>query len=128
MQLEFCANCGKDFASARVDETPETVGELVTDLSAPRYPTYCRRCRRAERMSARYGLPYHIFQRMLFQQKRQCAICKLPFKSSKTIHVDHNHETGKVRGLLCHNCNTGLGLYRDNPQTLATAIEYLEAV
>lgn len=51
-----------------------------------------------------------------------CAICAQPGKS---LCVDHNHTTGEVRGLLCSNCNTGLGLFGDNVQHLTQAIEYL---
>jgi hypothetical protein len=51
-----------------------------------------------------------------------CAVCGRPDPE----HVDHDHATGVVRGVLCFNCNGGLGQFRDNPMFLAAAIEYLE--
>lgn len=51
-----------------------------------------------------------------------CAICG----SSDKLVVDHDHNTMKIRGVLCHYCNIGLGLFKDNPELLSTAIEYLK--
>lgn len=61
-----------------------------------------------------------------------CAICGGTENTgravkSKRLHVDHNHSTGTVRGLLCHGCNTGIGLLRDSSDLLRSAINYLEA-
>lgn len=53
-----------------------------------------------------------------------CAICGQPFV--KTPQADHDHATGQVRGLLCGNCNSGLGLLQDNPELLRAAANYLE--
>lgn len=50
-----------------------------------------------------------------------CAICKAP-----ATHLDHDHATGKLRGPLCRSCNHGLGNFRDNPEFLAAAIQYLK--
>lgn len=59
-----------------------------------------------------------------------CAICgKLPGKTNggRPLAVDHDHKTGRVRGLLCENCNNGLGRFKDNPAFLREAVGYLEA-
>jgi hypothetical protein len=63
---------------------------------------------------------------MLQQQNGLCAICKKT-ETGKTSNlcVDHCHKTGKVRGLLCNNCNKGLGLFKDNPEVLLNASAYL---
>lgn len=58
---------------------------------------------------------------MLAEQGGRCAVCA----ERPAEHVDHDHVTGKVRGLLCFNCNGGLGQFRDDPQILELAIEYL---
>lgn len=68
---------------------------------------------------------------MLIKQEGKCKICGreiLLFGESKhrTAHVDHDHSTGKVRGLLCQECNTGFGKFRDNTEYLANAIKYLK--
>lgn len=73
------------------------------------------------------GISKLIFDQMILIQNNKCLICEMsPNGFHKTLHVDHDHETGKVRGLLCHHCNTMLGLARDSPKTLASAIDYLK--
>lgn len=70
------------------------------------------------------------FNKMFIAQHGRCAICEKVLSESgsrsKTAHVDHNHSTGKVRGLLCKPCNQGIGFLRDNIEILANAIEYLK--
>ena len=61
---------------------------------------------------------------MLERQGKVCGICKTP---GKPLCVDHCHATGKVRGLLCRDCNLGLGNYKDNPVFTRAATAYLEA-
>jgi hypothetical protein len=66
-------------------------------------------------------------QAMLEAQDHSCAICGASEESlAKALHVDHCHDTGAVRGLLCHNCNTGMGKLGDNISTLEKAILYLK--
>lgn len=62
------------------------------------------------------------------KQNGRCAICprELPEGFSKHIHIDHNHETGVVRGLLCGTCNLMLGHAKDDIETLLKAVEYLK--
>ena len=67
---------------------------------------------------------------MLEAQSRQCAICKAPVEALVsgrlvTAHIDHDHATGQVRGLLCHGCNSGLGYFKDDPELLFQAMCYL---
>ena len=60
---------------------------------------------------------------MFEKQEGKCAICGS--KDEKHLCVDHSHENGKIRKLLCENCNKGLGYFRDNPLVLENAINYL---
>lgn len=75
-----------------------------------------------------YGITKQQFLEMLFAQNGVCPICKMVPKGDveKVMHVDHNHATGKIRGLLCYICNRALGLFRDSPTILKNAAQYLE--
>ena len=59
---------------------------------------------------------------MVASQTGLCVICP----EAPPVHVDHCHKTGRVRGVLCFNCNAGLGLLRDNPDVMNRAADYLE--
>lgn len=72
---------------------------------------------------ARRQISLEDFQRMENEQKGICLICR---RKTKKLFIDHCHETGKVRGLLCPTCNTGLGMLNDNLGNLNRAVEYLE--
>ena len=79
----------------------------------------------------KYGLTFEDQEGMLREQNYKCAICGQEiflFGSSQKLiaHVDHDHKTGKVRGLLCKECNSGLGKFRDNTEYLFSAISYLK--
>jgi len=70
-----------------------------------------------------YGLNEEEYNNMILSQNNLCAICNKP--SDKTLHIDHDHTTGKVRGLLCSNCNLGIGLLQEDVSIFTRAIEYL---
>lgn len=72
-----------------------------------------------------YDLTNEEVDEMLLLQNFGCAICKE--QMGDVPDIDHNHETGAVRGLLCRSCNVGLGLFNDDPDTLTNAILYLLA-
>lgn len=78
-------------------------------------------------LKTRYGMPLAEYMQRLNQQGGVCAICKRPPSASRhgTLAVDHDHNNGIVRGLLCHRCNTGLGHFDDNPPTVLKAHLYL---
>lgn len=71
-----------------------------------------------------YGITENDYQKMLAEQKGVCKICGV--EETVNLSVDHCHTTGTVRGLLCKKCNVGIGYFKDNPDTLAKAIEYLQ--
>ncbi len=77
-----------------------------------------------------YGInfTYADYTRLLVEQGNRCKICGVDGTGlKKALAPDHNHSTGVVRGLLCCNCNQGLGRFHDSVDKLKTAIEYLEA-
>lgn len=71
----------------------------------------------------KYGLTTDQYEQILEDQANVCAVCTKSF--GKTPHIDHDHETGAVRGILCHHCNTALGLLKDSPELLLRAVMYL---
>lgn len=78
-----------------------------------------------QRLLTFYGMSLEQYNDLKTNQDNRCAICKNVF--IKTPCVDHNHETSKVRGLLCNNCNTAIGFLKDNPQFCRNAAIYLES-
>lgn len=76
----------------------------------------------------KYGLTYEQFEQMLKDHFYQCAICGFEYDGNKAMFpfIDHNHKTGKVRGLLCSKCNFAIGQLNDDTRLLKRAIKYLE--
>jgi hypothetical protein len=72
-----------------------------------------------------YNLTEKQYQQLLTDHDNICAICLKDY--DKTLHIDHDHGTMVIRGLLCSNCNTGLGLFKDDPILLSRASIYLES-
>ena len=87
-----------------------------------KFPDKCRASDRNAKLKKAYGISQDDFCRLLEAQGNRCKICR---ESSEKFHVDHDHKTGKVRGLLCNLCNVGLGAFRDNVAYLENAIECL---
>ncbi len=73
-----------------------------------------------------YGLSRAEFTTLLERHGGLCGICRNPMVGLKNLHVDHDHVTGKVRGLLCRDCNLALGIFGDNAERLRRAARYLE--
>lgn len=76
-------------------------------------------------LKSKFGITEETYNQILIRQGNRCAICG-SYQVSKRLAVDHNHSTGKVRGLLCVNCNLGIGSLKEDRQILENAIEYLE--
>lgn len=89
----------------------------------PNSKTYQRRYL----LMAKFGITPEQYDAMLASQDGKCAICSSdnPGGRGRYFHVDHDHSTGRIRGLLCHGCNTGIGLLRDDPSILSAALAYL---
>lgn len=79
---------------------------------------------RTRLLSKKYGLTKEQYQERLEAQGGCCVICR-DGKTKRDFHIDHEHTTGRIRGLLCSRCNTGLGQFRDSIGFLAKAQEYL---
>lgn len=74
----------------------------------------------------RFGITNEDYFEMLKDQGGVCGICETLPEDGKYFHIDHDHESGEIRGLLCKNCNHGLGNFRDDVNILKNAIEYLD--
>jgi hypothetical protein len=86
-----------------------------------------RRKNRSQHLKGKYGITIEIEDELMKSQSSCCAICLDPFTNTKHRHVDHDHRTGAVRGLLCKKCNLGIGYFDDDGSKLEAAIEYLRA-
>lgn len=85
----------------------------------------CRDCRNTHRSIVRKFEKHYDW--LLEEQNYSCAICGKSEKENKQrLAIDHNHDTHQVRALLCRNCNTGLGAFKDDEVLLTKAIEYLK--
>lgn len=96
---------------------------------------YCKECNKAYReahsrerkdyqLKRRYGLSLDEYEQRLRDQQG-CEICGKVCSTGKHLAVDHNHQTGTVRGLLCGRCNRGIGYFEDDTTLLEKAIDYL---
>ncbi|MBV9646604.1 MAG: endonuclease VII domain-containing protein [Candidatus Eremiobacteraeota bacterium] len=95
---------------------------------------------RANRFRRTYGASLAFLQLLLHKQNDRCGICARPWQECRPakiarydrggffnhVYVDHDHATGKIRGLLCHACNTAIGLFDDRIDWLLSAVRYLE--
>ena len=88
---------------------------------------------RQRNLKHRFGVDLEWYEEQFKKQNYSCAICKT--KTNKTVgdrqfwnfSVDHCHDSGKIRGILCNNCNRALGLFQDNPELLKKAASYVES-
>lgn len=82
---------------------------------------------RAESLKKKHGITPVEYQRLLSLQGHRCGICGTDTpRGHGAFHVDHDHATGVIRGLLCHSCNVGLGHLRDNVEAMANGIAWLQ--
>jgi hypothetical protein len=81
-----------------------------------------------KRREYKFGLSQEAFDAILQTQKFVCASCKTDLRviQSKNVHVDHCHATKRIRGILCHSCNTSLGLMKEDSNLLLGLISYIE--
>ena len=121
-----CKKCGKETEHYSVSGTcivcQKAYKRSQKGLTASKY----------ENIKRRYGITKDEWHWMLKEQYGKCKICNREMEielgtgnNSIGCHVDHCHETGTVRGLLCNSCNKGLGLFKDDVSALQSAIIYL---
>jgi len=141
VELKRCAGCGEEKSVTDFYRNP---------VGMPGYRPYCKPCHSARRreqyqraggsalphaqlLKREYGMTPADYEALLRRQAYRCAICRRPEtkRSSKTgepfrLAVDHDHVTGKVRGLLCHRCNQIVWALEENHTTLDAIAKYIE--
>lgn len=115
--MKQCKTCG----------TEKALSEFYVRSETGATRTECKSCVIDRQRYKKLGVCNADYVGMLMRQKGCCAVCDSMLDSSRytKLAVDHDHKTGKVRGLLCTNCNTALGLMKDSPERLARAAAYL---
>ncbi len=126
----LCPSCGET-----------EVAKFYQDKSGKRTNAYCRDCHKTrckERWHARswvdrwssraykYGVTPQFLLDLYDKQEGKCALCEAEPQTERGLHVDHCHATQRVRGLLCHGCNTGIGALKEDPKIFSKAISYLK--
>lgn len=106
MILRKCSGCGK---------------YLPLDMFTGKQG-YCKTCRRDYDWQYKYGISPEQYNKLSQEQNGRCKICG---KEVSVLHVDHNKDTGEIRGLLCGDCNRALGLFHEDIHAMSRAIDYL---
>ena len=109
----YCSECKKirydDFRKSEIGKTKNFL--------------YCKK----SRIKRMYGITYEKYQELLKKQNGVCAICgKKPKDGKRGLHIDHDHDKNGVRGILCHSCNTALGLLGEDIIIISNMIQYLK--
>jgi hypothetical protein len=127
-QTKFCSGLHKKrayWAEGRVTATPRDRERTKKWIRAN--PERQKMHQRRHILWKRYGLSPEDYDALVAKQDGRCAICLS--KSTGpwgVLVVDHNHDTNRVRGLLCHACNVGIGQMKDDPRIVRRALNYLE--
>ena len=103
-------------------------GEPVCKRCSPRRPSQTPTANRIVQLRIKYGMTIEDYDKMLAKQGGHCAICDATtpgHAGHAYLYVDHNHSTGKVRGLLCHHCNASIGHMKESEELLFKLIDYL---
>lgn len=122
MKQETCRACKEQKQRSEFRDRPQ----IVKKKTGSEVYWICRDCARKKRFLSylrKYGITEEKYMDMIETQKYCCAICS---NKPKKLHIDHDHETGKVRALLCLNCNIMLGFAKENGLILQRAIHYLD--
>lgn len=80
---------------------------------------------RVNAIKRKYNITHEEYLSILKSQNNKCHICGDPITPGRNCHLDHDHNTGKIRGFLCQRCNKGLGHFQDNSELLLSAYNYL---
>lgn len=136
---KVCKTCAKAASRryrAKVDPLkgqPKTHCRNGHEISAENTVTYagndrclpCVKDASGRQRLKKYGLTAEQYTEMLREQQGRCAVCEHLLRGGKDEHIDHDHITGQVRGILCSQCNTAIGKFKDSPEVILKAAEYI---
>jgi hypothetical protein len=131
----YCIPCKKEYVRAR-QGTLEYINQRKAERlkykdSIKKYNDSKVEHRRNYCMKKNYGIDVAFYNSLLEKQQNVCSICKRPERVKRSgnsfLSIDHCHKSGKIRGLLCQNCNSAIGKLEDNVEFLKSAIDYLES-
>lgn len=132
MEQIFCKHCKsfKDTIYMKSDKTSKSgfrsSCKICTNIQAKKYHKKNPERSKKYNLLRKFNLNLTNYNEMLKKQNNVCKICLQHEKNNRNLAVDHCHKTNKIRGLLCTQCNTGLGLFNDNIDTMLKAINYLK--
>lgn len=129
MKTKVCSKCGLE---KDIDEFSKHKSKRDGLRS------YCKTCQSRKNRNyktgdyflvTRFGINHLDYNSLFNKQEGKCAICGTPQSNiKKSLAVDHDHKTGRIRGLLCSNCNVAIGLFKDDLEVLQKAIIYLSTI
>ena len=134
--MKHCPKCKQDLAFSQFWKNKTTTDGLQAwckscwteltrkRLNGPKRETELRQ-RKNRHLVLKYGITIDEYEKLLDSQKGLCAICEQPPAGKKKLAVDHCHTRLINRALLCENCNRGLGMFKDSPDRLIRAAEYI---
>ncbi len=119
----------KDCTKQRAKEFREIHRDELNQYDKLRGQLPHRKQQAHERLLRKYGINTEVYLSMMENHGYCCAICRGKFTDNKhqTCNIDHNHQTNKVRGLLCGSCNLAIGKMKDSPELLERAATYLRS-
>lgn len=112
----------------RICETEKPLSAFYFRKDSGTHRSECKECLIEVTRYRNTGWTQADYDKALLKQHGSCAICQSKLNSSRytKLAVDHCHKTGKLRGLLCTNCNTAIGLLKDSPVRIRAALKYIE--
>jgi len=130
--FSYCPKCNKEKEISEFNKDKHTAfgvaiycRKCTAEKSNLRYVNFKRNHRNTQ-LKSNYNITIDEYEKLLIQQNNGCAICGRDNNGKRMMCVDHCHSTGGVRGLLCNNCNLGLGNFMDDIKLLENAIKYLK--
>jgi len=130
--MKTCSNCQQTFGLDQFYKHPKNkdglFGQCIECIKIKNLARYKKNPSKQNQRIYKntYGVKHHQKQALLIKQNGCCAICEKPLEEGRKTHQDHCHKTGILRGVLCNNCNVGLGHFKDSVKNLLSALRYIK--